>query len=71
MSLEQLDLFAECEQGDVVLFVGDHEVDAHCAHRAQAWLEEQGRPLSVRSVAAVYVSVHEYIEACCRQNVFG
>ena len=40
--------------GDVVLFVGDHEVDAGCAHRAQVWLEEQGRPLSIRSVAAVY-----------------
>jgi HAD superfamily hydrolase (TIGR01549 family) len=54
MSLERMDLFADCKRGDVVLFVGDHEVDVRCAHRAQVWLEEQGRPLSIRSVAAVY-----------------
>lgn len=38
------------------LFVGDHEVDALCAHNANRELERRGGGLRVRSVAACYGS---------------
>lgn len=40
----------------IALFVGDHEGDTECAHRANAELETSGSGLRVRSVAACYGS---------------
>ena len=54
LCLERLGLIHNSKEGDVVLFVGDHEVDTRCAHRAHDWLAGNGHALSVRSVVASY-----------------
>jgi len=37
-----------------IFYIGDHETDARCAANADAVLEKQGIPLSVRSIGAFY-----------------
>jgi N-acetyl-D-muramate 6-phosphate phosphatase len=52
LCLEQLTTMAS----GTALFVGDHEGDTECAHRANDELEAAGAGLRVRSVAACYGS---------------
>ena len=42
------------EEGGVLLYVGDHEVDAECAANANVELERRGMPFRVLSVGADY-----------------
>ena len=42
------------EEGGVLLYVGDHEVDAECAANANVELERRGMPFCVLSVGADY-----------------
>ena len=39
---------------EIVLYVGDHETDAQCAHRANCELENRRAPLKIISVGAFY-----------------
>ena len=60
LCLRMLSLLDSGDAPGTVLFVGDHAVDATCAHRTNEWLADREAGLRIESVGAVYGGAYDH-----------